>query len=62
LEVKAVLVGNTVNPALSKRVAEDTGTQLVFIYTGSLSPPGGEADSYLDYVRYNVNAIVQALR
>ena len=62
LQVKAVLVGNTVNPALSERVAQDTGTQLVFIYTGSLSSPGGEADSYVAYMRYNVNAIVEALR
>jgi ABC-type Zn uptake system ZnuABC Zn-binding protein ZnuA len=62
LQVKAVLVGNTVNPALSARVAEDTDTQLVFIYTGSLSPPGGDADSYLAYMRHNVTAIVEALR
>jgi ABC-type Zn uptake system ZnuABC Zn-binding protein ZnuA len=62
LQVKAVLVGNTVNPALSERVAQDTGTQLVRIYTGSLSSPGGEADSYVAYLHYNVNAIVEALR
>ncbi len=62
LQVKVVLVGNTVNPALSERVAEDTGTQLVFLYTGSLSPPGGEAGSYLAYMHHNVNAIVEALR
>ena len=60
-EVRAVFVGNTVNPGLAQRVAEDTGTQLVSIYTGSLSEPGGEADSYLDYIRYNVRAIVDAL-
>lgn len=62
LQVKAVLVGNTVNPALGERVAQDTGARLVFIYTGSLSPPGGRADSYLAYMRYNVDAIVAALR
>lgn len=62
LDVRAVFVGNTVNPALGERVAEDTGVQLVFIYTGSLSQPGGEADSYIKYVKYNVSAIVQALQ
>jgi len=62
LGVKAILVGNTVNPSLAQRVAEDTGTRLVFIYTGSLSAPGGEADSYLQYIRYNVSAIVEALK
>jgi ABC-type Zn uptake system ZnuABC Zn-binding protein ZnuA len=59
--VKAILVGNTVNPALAKRIAEDTGTLLVEFYTGSLSEPGGPAGTYIEYMRYNVNAIVSAL-
>lgn len=62
LRVKAVFVGNTVNPALAETVAQDTGTRLVTIYTGSLSEPGGDADSYLAYMRSNVEAIVAALR
>lgn len=62
LGVKAVFVGHTVNPSLAQRVAEDAGVQLVFIYTGSLTEKGGEADNYVDYVRYNVNAIVNALK
>ncbi len=61
-DVKAVFVGSTVNPALAQRVAEDTDTTLVFLYTGSLTAPGGEADSYLRYVRYNVGAIVEGLK
>lgn len=59
--VRVILVGNTVNPALASRVANDTGTQLVEFYTGSLSEPGGPASTYIDYMRYNVNAIVSAL-
>ena len=31
--VKAIFVGNTVNPGLEQRVAEDTGIQLVTLYT-----------------------------
>jgi manganese/iron transport system substrate-binding protein len=62
LGVKAIFVGNTVNPSLAQRVAEDTGTQLVFIYTGSLSEAGGDADTYLDYIRFNTRAIVDALK
>ncbi len=62
LGVKAVFVGNTVNPSLATRVAEDTGTNLVFIYSGSLTEPGGEAGSYIDYMRYNVQNIVEALK
>jgi manganese/iron transport system substrate-binding protein len=60
--VKAIFVGKSVNPALAERVAQDTGTHLVFLYTGSLSTPGGEADSYLAYMRYDVSAVVNALK
>ena len=60
--VPAIFVGTTVNPALSEQVASDTGAQVVFLYTGSLSEPGGEADSYLAFMKYNVMAIVEALK
>ena len=60
--VKAILVGDTVNPALSKRVANDTGVQLGQFYTGSLSAIDGPASTYIDYMRFNVNAIVSALK
>ncbi|MEZ4769223.1 MAG: zinc ABC transporter substrate-binding protein [Caldilineales bacterium] len=61
LGVKAIFVGNTVNSALSQRVAGDTGIQVVPVYTGSLSSAGGPAATYLDYMRYNVGAFVGAL-
>jgi manganese/iron transport system substrate-binding protein len=62
LGVKSVFIGMTVNPALSERVAQDTGTRLVSLYTESLSKPDGPAPTYLDFMRYNVNAIVEALK
>jgi ABC-type Zn uptake system ZnuABC Zn-binding protein ZnuA len=60
--VPAVFVGNTVNPALAERVAQDTGVRLVYFYTGSLTAPGGDAGTYLEYMRYNVGVIVAALK
>jgi ABC-type Zn uptake system ZnuABC Zn-binding protein ZnuA len=60
--VPAVFVGRSVNPSLAGRVATDTGVQLVYLYTGALSEAGGPADSYLKLMRYNVTAIVGALR
>lgn len=60
--VPAVFVGETANPALTEQVAAESGAQVVFVYTGSLGKPGGEAASYLDFMRYNVNAIVNALK
>ena len=62
LNVKAVFVGYTVNPVLGERVADDTGTELVFVYTGALSETDGAAATYLHYMRYNTTAFVNALR
>lgn len=62
LEVKAIFVGKTVNPNLAERIAEDTDIQLVYFYTGSLSASGGEASTYLDYLRYNTGVFVKALK
>ena len=62
LGVAAIFVDTAVNPALAERVGRDTGVRLVRLYSGSLSQPDGEAGAYLDYMRYNVNAIVSALK
>jgi len=61
-DVKAIFVGMDFDPTLSERVAEDTGVELVPLYFGSLTPSGGEADTYLDFIRYDVEAIVEALK
>ncbi len=61
-EVKAIFVGVSVNPALSQQVAQDTGVNLLKLYTGSLGPAGSGVETYLDYIRYNTNAIVEGLK
>lgn len=60
--VPAVFVSKTANATLAEQVAQDTGIQVVLVYTGSLTAPGGEADSYLAFMKYNVNAILEALK
>lgn len=60
--IRAIFVSSTVDPTLARRIAEDTGARLVRLYVDSLSEPGGEADSYIRMMRYNVQAIVEALR
>jgi ABC-type Zn uptake system ZnuABC Zn-binding protein ZnuA len=62
LKVKAVFVGENANPTLAKRIADDTGVQLVYFYTGSLSKVGGPAATYLDYMRYDTSVITKALK
>ncbi len=61
-KVSAIFIGNTMNPALAERIGKDAGVKVIPVYTGSLSMPDGEAGDYFRYTRYNVNAIVNALR
>jgi ABC-type Zn uptake system ZnuABC Zn-binding protein ZnuA len=58
----AVFTESTVNPSLARQVTRDTGVQLVPLYSGSLGGPGSGAETYLEMMRYNVQAIVAALR
>ena len=59
--IKAAFVGATVNPSLVKQLADDTGIQLVTLYTGSLGPEGSGIETYVAYTCYNTLAIVDAL-
>lgn len=60
--VKAIFVSEYASPALAQRVTEDTGVALVKMYPEALSSPDGPAATYLDMVRFNVSAIVDALK
>ena len=60
--VKAIFVGSTVNPALVDQIARDLGIQVVSIFTGSLSPADGPAGTYIDFMRYDMTSIVDALK
>ena len=62
LGVKAIFVGENASPGLMERVAKDTGVQLISLYNGSLSGPDGPAPNYLEFMRYNVSVIVEALK
>jgi ABC-type Zn uptake system ZnuABC Zn-binding protein ZnuA len=60
--VKAIFISVGVNENLAKRISEDTGTRLVTLYMHSLSDKGGDADNYIDFMRYDVTSIVNALK
>jgi len=62
LGVKAIFISFGVNANLAQRIADDTGTQLVYLYMHSLSDKGGEADTYLSFMRYDVTSILIALK
>lgn len=61
-DVPAIFIGTTVSPGLAQRIATDTGARLVTLYTGTLTDASGEAGSYLELMRFDVQAIVEALR
>jgi ABC-type Zn uptake system ZnuABC Zn-binding protein ZnuA len=61
LGVKAIFVGISVNPKIVQAVVEDTGIRMNPLYTGSLSGPDGPAGNYINFMRYNVETIVNAL-
>ncbi len=60
---KAVFAEKSHTDRLSRQVVEDTGAVLIGgLYTGSLGQIGGEAGTYLDFMRYNVSTIVEVLK
>jgi ABC-type Zn uptake system ZnuABC Zn-binding protein ZnuA len=60
--VKAIFVGTTTNPHLADQLAADLGIQVLPIYSDSLGDANGPASTYLDFMRYNMQTIVDALR
>jgi len=63
LGVKAIFVETGANPQLARQIAQAAGVQVVTgLYTHSISAPGGQAPTYIDMIRFNTRAIVEALR
>ncbi len=60
--VPAIFVSASANPRMAERLAQDAGIKVVPLYMGSLSQPGGPASTYIELMRYNVSAIVEALK
>jgi zinc/manganese transport system substrate-binding protein len=61
--VPAVFAETVSSNALLNQVAAEAGVSVVAtLYTDALGPPGSVADSYVNMMRQNVNAIVAALR
>ena len=61
--VRAVFTEKSNSERLARRIADGTGARYAGgLYTGSLGAPGGEAGTYLDLMRHNVETIVGALK
>jgi ABC-type Zn uptake system ZnuABC Zn-binding protein ZnuA len=60
---KAIFLETGTNPQLARQLAQETGIKVVTeLYTHSISAPSGPAPSYIDMMKYNTTAIVNALK
>lgn len=61
--VPAIFAETTINPALIKTVAEESGVKLApkSLYSDSIGAPGSDGDSYIKMMVANTRAIVEAL-
>ncbi|MEW6094636.1 MAG: metal ABC transporter substrate-binding protein [Chloroflexota bacterium] len=62
LGVRAIFVTEPSSQSLAEQVAQDTGICAVWLYHASLTDSSGPAPSYLEFMRYNVSAIIEALK
>jgi ABC-type Zn uptake system ZnuABC Zn-binding protein ZnuA len=62
MAVKAIFINRGANQSIAQRISEDTGTRLVSLYMHSLSDKGGQAGNYIDFMRFNVTSIINALK
>ena len=61
-QVPAIFGETTVSQDIIQAIAAETDAKLVTLYSGSLSASDGPAATYLDYMRYNISAIIDALK
>ena len=59
-DVPAIFGETTISQTVMETIADETGAELVILYSGTLSIDG-PATTYLDYMRYNFRTIVDAL-
>ncbi len=59
----AIFLETGTNPQLADQLAQETGIRVVTgLYSESITPPGGEAPDYISMMKYNTQAIVNALK
>ena len=60
---KAIFLETDTNPQLAQQISQETGIKVVTdLYSHTLTTSDGPAPDYLSMMRYNVEAIVDALR
>jgi ABC-type Zn uptake system ZnuABC Zn-binding protein ZnuA len=63
IRVKAIFLETGANPQLASQIAKEAGIHVVTeLYTHSITEPGGPAPNYIEMMRHNTTAIVNALK
>ena len=61
--VQAIFFENVANPRLIEQVARDAKVKIGGrLYSDALSPPGGEAETFIAMYRLNVSRLIEAMR
>ena len=61
--VTAIFIESGASPKLAEQVSAETGIKVVSdLYSHSITEAGGVAPTYIEMMKYNVNAIVRALK
>jgi ABC-type Zn uptake system ZnuABC Zn-binding protein ZnuA len=60
--IRTIFVGSSANPVMADRIARDTGARVEIIYSGTLGGPGSGVESYIEYMKFNVQVIAGALQ
>ncbi len=61
--VPAIFLETGANPQLARQIAQETGIKVVTgLFTHSITDASGPAPTYIDMIKYNVKAIVEALK
>ena len=59
--VPAIFSETIVNDNIAQAIADETGAQLVVLYSDTLSDENGSASNYIDFIRSNFTVIIEAL-
>jgi ABC-type Zn uptake system ZnuABC Zn-binding protein ZnuA len=58
----AIFVSTAINPRTAEQIASDMKIEVIPLYIGSLSDVDGPASTYIEFMRTNTDAIVNALK
>ena len=59
--VSAIFTENVVSDDVAQQIAEETGANVYQLYSETLTDENGDAPTYIDFMRYNIATIVDAL-